>query len=90
MSTMAQVIDRSLIERIVREIVSSKLGTSDGLAGHEINLAVSVSARHCHLTDEHVEILFGKGHKLTPMKPLYQDGFYAAEETVMVVGPRKL
>jgi putative phosphotransacetylase len=50
---------------------------------------VSVSARHVHLTDEHVEILFGPGAKLTPMKPLYQDGFYAAEETVMVVGPRK-
>ena len=50
---------------------------------------VSISARHCHLTDEHVEILFGPGHKLTPAKPLYQDGFYAAEETVMVVGPRR-
>ena len=50
---------------------------------------VSISARHCHLTDEHVEILFGPGQKLTPMKPLYQDGFYAAEETVMVVGPRR-
>jgi propanediol utilization protein len=41
------------------------------------------------LTDEHVEILFGPGHKLTPEKPLYQDGFYAAAETVMVVGPRR-
>ncbi len=57
--------------------------------GTEIKLAVSVSARHVHLSDEHVEILFGPGRKLTPMKPLYQDGFYAAEETVMVVGPRK-
>ena len=48
---------------------------------------MSISARHCHLTDEHVEVLFGAGHKLTPMKDLYQDGFYAAEETVMIVGP---
>ena len=53
------------------------------------NLVVSISARHVHLTDEHVEILFGPGHTLTPMKNLYQDGFYAAEETVMVVGPRR-
>jgi putative phosphotransacetylase len=53
------------------------------------NLVVSISARHCHLTDEHVEILFGAGRKLTPMKDLYQDGFYAAEETVMLVGPRR-
>jgi propanediol utilization protein len=52
-------------------------------------LVVSISARHCHLTDEHVEILFGPGHTLTPEKPLYQDGFFAATETVMVVGPRR-
>ncbi len=41
------------------------------------------------MTDEHVEVLFGKGRTLTPEKPLYQDGFYAAAETVMVVGPNK-
>src|SRR5690606_37912534 len=52
-------------------------------------LVVSISARHCHLTDAHVEQLFGPGHTLTPAKPLYQDGFYAAEETVMVVGPKR-
>lgn len=52
-------------------------------------LVVSISARHVHLTDEHVEELFGKGHTLTPHRPLYQDGFYAAEETVMIVGPRR-
>lgn len=53
------------------------------------NLRVSISARHCHLTDEHVEILFGPGAKLVPEKDLYQDGFYAAQQTVMVVGPRR-
>lgn len=52
-------------------------------------LVVSISARHCHLTDEHVEILFGKGERLKADKALYQDGFYAAEQTVMVVGPRR-
>jgi propanediol utilization protein len=50
---------------------------------------VSISARHCHLTDEHVERLFGPGQKLTPHKNLYQDGFYAAEQTVMLVGPKR-
>jgi putative phosphotransacetylase len=84
MSTAA-TLDRAVIERIVRELVLAKSPAADPSS----NLAVSVSARHCHLTDEHVEILFGPGHKLTPMKALYQDGFYAAEETVMVVGPRR-
>jgi propanediol utilization protein len=84
MSTTS-TLDRSTIERIVREIV---LGAGKVAPGAP-DLAVSISARHCHLTDEHVEILFGPGRKLTPEKNLYQDGFYAAAETVMVVGPRK-
>lgn len=77
-------LDRSLIERIVREIVTQRAPPHD-----EPKLVVSISARHLHLTDEHVETLFGPGHTLTPMKNLYQDGFYAAEETVMVVGPKR-
>ncbi len=84
MST-AGALDRSIIEQIVREIVLQRSGAPSA----EPKLVVSISARHLHLTEEHVEILFGAGHKLTPMKDLYQDGFYAAEETVMVVGPKK-
>jgi len=83
--SMATAIDRKLIEQIVRELVLASVGGPPG----KPNVVVSVSARHVHLTDEHVETLFGAGHKLTPMKDLYQDGFYAAEETVMLVGPRR-
>jgi putative phosphotransacetylase len=82
---VSATLDRASVERIVREIV---LGRSSAPPGTP-NLVVSISARHCHLTDQDVETLFGAGHKLTPMKDLYQDGFYAAEETVMVVGPRR-
>jgi len=83
-------LDQSVIERIVREIVMSQAGTATPSApAGEPKLVVSISARHIHLTDQHVETLFGPGHVLTPMKNLYQDGFYAAEETVMVVGPRR-
>jgi Propanediol utilization protein len=49
---------------------------------------VGVSARHIHLTAEHVQILFGAGYELTEMKPLSQPGQYAANETVAVVGPK--
>ncbi len=52
-------------------------------------LVVNISARHVHLTQQHVEILFGSGATLTPEKNLYQDGYYAAKETVAVVGPRR-
>ena len=78
-------LDRPTIERIVRQIVLERAAA----AASEPKLVVSISARHLHLTDEHVETLFGPGRKLTPMKDLYQDGFYAAEETVMVVGPKR-
>jgi putative phosphotransacetylase len=82
--TVANTLNREAIERIVRQIVLER-----AQAANEPKLVVSISARHLHLTDEHVETLFGAGHKLTPMKNLYQDGFYAAEETVMVVGPKR-
>jgi len=49
---------------------------------------IGVSARHIHLSQEHVEILFGTGYALTEMKPLSQPGQYAANETVAVVGPK--
>lgn len=91
--TTTHGVDRSLIEDIVRQIVlrqaGSPGGNGKGTPGAEPELVVSISARHVHLTDEHVELLFGPGHALTPSKALYQDGYYAAEETVMLVGPRR-
>jgi putative phosphotransacetylase len=51
-------------------------------------LVVNVSARHCHLTQEAAEILFGKGRQLTVHKWLYQEGQFAAKETVTLIGPR--
>jgi len=90
--SVANSFDRSTIERIVRQIVLQQPlagpARDDG-ASSQPDVVISISARHVHLTNEHVEILFGPGHTLTPMKPLYQDGYYAADETVMVVGPRR-
>jgi len=78
-------LDRNIVEQIVREIVLAQVAGAPG----KPELVVSISARHVHLTDEHVETLFGAGRTLTVMKDLYQDGYFAAEETVMVVGPRR-
>ena len=50
---------------------------------------VETSARHVHVTQEHLEILFGKGHELTKKKDLSQPGQFASEERVTVVGPKK-
>ena len=50
---------------------------------------VETSARHVHLTEEHVEALFGKGATLTVKKMLSQPGQFASEERVTLVGPKK-
>lgn len=54
----------------------------------ELMVPVGVSNRHVHLSDEHLEILFGAGHKLTKLKDLTQPGEFAAEEKVTLVGPK--
>jgi acetate kinase len=49
---------------------------------------VEVSAHHIHLTQEHVEGLFGKGHQLTKHADLSQPGQYACKEQLAIVGPK--
>jgi acetate kinase len=49
---------------------------------------VEVSAHHIHLTQEHVEALFGKGHQLTKHADLSQPGQYACKEQLAIVGPK--
>ena len=82
-------IQRADVERLVREVLLQSLEAPRGGKVKPNPLVVNISARHVHLTDEHVERLFGDGATLTPQKELYQDGFFAAEETVAVVGPRR-
>jgi putative phosphotransacetylase len=55
----------------------------------EKKILVETSARHIHLTDEHVAILYGEGAKLEPKKMLSQPGQFAtANEKIKVVGPK--
>ena len=54
--------------------------------GYEVK--IGLSNKHLHLQKEHIEILFGKGHELTPTKPLVQPGQFACEEKVDIVGPK--
>ncbi|HTV75652.1 MAG TPA: phosphate propanoyltransferase [Candidatus Baltobacteraceae bacterium] len=80
---------RAVVEHLVRQAVYSRLGKPLPHAAAAPNpLVVNISARHCHLTQEAVETLFGKGHQLTVHKWLYQEGQFAAKETLTLIGPR--
>ncbi len=80
---------RAVVEHWVRQAVYARLGKPLPRPATAPNpLLVNVSARHCHLTPEAVEILFGKGRTLTVHKWLYQEGSFAAKETVTLIGPR--
>ena len=73
---------------IVSEIVNRVMAEINGGAPKEASLVpVGVSNRHIHLTQEHVEILFGKGYELTPFKDLSQPGQYACKEQLTIIGP---
>jgi putative phosphotransacetylase len=69
-----------LITRLVMEAIESKQNTSNGYV-----VPIGASARHIHLTQEHVEILFGEGYKLTKKKEL-MGGQFASNELVTIVG----
>jgi putative phosphotransacetylase len=80
---------RAVVEHLVRQAVYAKLGKPLPQAvGGPNPLLVNISARHCHLTQVAVEQLFGKGHQLQVHKWLYQEGQFAAKETLTLIGPR--
>jgi len=82
-------LHRAVVEHMVRQAVYQRLGRPlPRLATAPNPLVVNVSARHCHLTPQAVEALFGKGHQLTVHKWLYQEGQFAAKETLTLIGPR--
>lgn len=87
MSTLAT---REQVEQAVRSMLAARPAGANGRsAGVPPKLVVNISARHCHLTQEDVDVLFGKGYQLTEMKRLFQSTDFAANETVAVVGPRQ-
>ena len=96
-------LKRSEVESLVREVLVQRLkggstappsrerhAQQPGRAGGPPNpLVVNVSARHMHVTPADLETLFGPGAKLTKLKDLYQEGEFASEQLVTLVGPRQ-
>ncbi len=57
-------------------------------ASRKESILIEVSAHHIHLTQEHVEALFGPGHQLTKHADLSQPGQFACKEQLTIVGPK--
>lgn len=86
----AHLPNRSLVESLVRETLLRQLGQPSPSSGQPVpELVVNSSARHMHISPENLEVLFGAGAKLTVHKWLYQEGQFASEQTVTLIGPRK-
>ncbi len=91
---MATAVDRQQVEALVREVLRERMGSAREAVqrtrpdGGSNPLVVNVSARHAHVTQEDLETLFGPGTVLTKHRDLYQEGEFAAEQAVSVIGPR--
>ena len=77
---------RPFVESLVREALFRQL---DRPVTPAPVLVVNSSARHMHISPENLEVLFGNEAELTVHKMLYQEGQFASQQTVTLVGPRK-
>ena len=55
----------------------------------DYSVIIEGSGKHCHLTQQTVEALFGAGFELEKKKMLSQPGQYATPHKIKVVGPRR-
>jgi len=76
-------MEQQTVEMITKMVLQTLNRVETASNGFQV--PVGVSARHIHLTQEHVEALFGEGYHLTKKKDL-MGGQYACNETVTVVG----
>ena len=83
---LAGSIDRAMVEQIVRQVALEYL--KKGQNGKAPVLTVQTSSRHMHICREDMDTLFGSGTELSFDRPLFQEGNFAAKETVTIVGPR--
>ena len=77
-------MNNNSIETITRMVIEA-MEKDNTPQGKGYLVPVGVSARHVHLTQEHVEALFGKGYQLTKKKEL-MGGQFASNEQVTIVG----
>lgn len=73
---MDEVLVSNIVKRVIKIINSDK------------SIPVEASARHVHLSKEHIQKLFGKDYEMTKKKDLSQPGQFQYNERVNLIGPR--
>lgn len=73
-------MEKKLVDTVIQEVFKK--------LKEQTFIEVEASGRHVHLSKQCVELLFGKGYKLTEMKALSQPGQYACKERVTIMGPK--
>ena len=73
-------VSRAAVEQMVRAALLRHRPGGSMRGQGSARLIANISARHCHLDDGTLKILFGSDAKLTVMKPLHQAGAFASEE----------
>lgn len=81
-----EAILNALMEAV--KAVSTNSASVDTPLSLPEKIPLGVSNRHVHLSQEHLDILFGKGYILTPVKDLKQPGQFASKEMVTICGPK--
>lgn len=67
-----------IVEKVLRKIEEAKY------------IPIEASARHVHLSQEHVDSLFGKGYELEKIRELSQPGEYLCKERLDIIGPKSV
>jgi len=80
-------MQEQLVQKIVEEVLQQVLRNQPSRPD-DCKIPIGVSARHVHLAQAEVEQLFGENYQLTPKFELSQPGQFAAEETVVLAGPK--
>jgi len=80
-------MQENLVQKIVEEVLQQVL-KNQSPPPHDEKIPIGVPARHVHLAQAEVEQLFGENYQLTPKFELSQPGQFAAEETVVIAGPK--
>lgn len=89
-------MDEALIRQVVEKVLAaygeeraeSDSGSKPGDGAGILSIPAEASGRHVHLSQKHVEALFGAGYVLKKKKDISQPGQYLCEERVTLVGPK--